>query len=129
MAATLVDDIFKCIFMNEEFCVSIRISSVFVPMGPIDNSTALVQVMVWHRKGNKPLHYFWMRQYIDDSVQDYSNPNALGMELQKFYTKPRYCLSQGPQLLAKISYKSSMWMRARISNDVYVNQWYAITHP
>ena len=31
------DDIFKCIFMNEKFCISIRISLKFVPEGPIDN--------------------------------------------------------------------------------------------
>ena len=34
-------DIFKCIFMNEKFCISIHISLKFVPNGPIDNNTAL----------------------------------------------------------------------------------------
>ena len=30
------DDIFKCIFVNEKFCISIRISLKFVPNGPVD---------------------------------------------------------------------------------------------
>ena len=33
-----VDDIFKCIFLNEKFCVLIRILSKFVPKGLIENS-------------------------------------------------------------------------------------------
>ena len=36
------DNIFRCIFMNEKFCISIKISLKFVPKGPIDNNPALV---------------------------------------------------------------------------------------
>ena len=36
------DDIFGCIFMNEKFCILIKISLKFVPKGPIDNNPALV---------------------------------------------------------------------------------------
>ena len=49
------DDILTCIFMNEKGCISIRISFQFVPKGPIDNMSALVQVMAWRRTGDKPL--------------------------------------------------------------------------
>ena len=35
------DDIFRCIFFNEKFCISIQISLKFVPKGPIDDNTAL----------------------------------------------------------------------------------------
>ena len=45
------DDVFKCIFMNDKFCTSIRISLKFVPRGTIDNKIALVQVMDWRRTG------------------------------------------------------------------------------
>ena len=55
MAAILADDIFKCIFMNEKLRILIRISLKFVPKGPIDNKSALVQVMAWRRTGDKPL--------------------------------------------------------------------------
>ena len=48
-------DIFKCIFMNENFFISFQISLKFVLKGPIDNKSALVQVMAWCRTGDKPL--------------------------------------------------------------------------
>ena len=49
------DDIFRCIFMNEKFCILIKISLKFVPMGPIDNNPALALIMAWRRIGDKPL--------------------------------------------------------------------------
>ena len=49
------DDIFKCIFLNEKFCIFIRISLKSVPKGPFDNMWASVQVMAWRRTGDKPL--------------------------------------------------------------------------
>ena len=42
MAAILADDIFKCIFLNEKFCILIRISLKFAAKGQIDNKPALV---------------------------------------------------------------------------------------
>ena len=46
MAGILVDNIFKsifkCIFMDEKFCILIKISLKFVPKGPIGNNPALV---------------------------------------------------------------------------------------
>ena len=36
------DDIFKCIFLNENVWIPIEISLKFVPKGPIDNIPALV---------------------------------------------------------------------------------------
>ena len=36
------DDVFRCIFVNEKFCILIKISLKFVPKDPIDNNPALV---------------------------------------------------------------------------------------
>ena len=36
------DDIFSCIFVNEKFCILIKISLKFVPKGPIDNNPSLI---------------------------------------------------------------------------------------
>ena len=36
------DDIFRSIFMNEKFCILIKISLKFVSKGPIDNNPSLV---------------------------------------------------------------------------------------
>ena len=55
MAAILADDIFRCIFVNEKFCILIKISLKIVPKGLIDNNAALVHVMAWRRTGDKPL--------------------------------------------------------------------------
>ena len=49
------DDIFKCIFLNENVQISIKISLKFVPKGPIHNIPALVQKMAWRRPRDKPL--------------------------------------------------------------------------
>ena len=49
------DDIFKCIFLNENVWIAIKISLKFVPNGPINNISALVQIMAWRRLGDKPL--------------------------------------------------------------------------
>ena len=49
------DDIFKCIFLNENVWIPIKISLKFVPKGPINNISSLVQKMVWRRPGAKPL--------------------------------------------------------------------------
>ena len=51
----LADDIFKCIFLNENVWISITVSLKFVPKGPINNIPALVQIMAWRRPGDKPL--------------------------------------------------------------------------
>ena len=48
-------DIFKCIFLNENVWISIKISLKFVPKGPINNIPSLVQIMAWRRPGDKPL--------------------------------------------------------------------------
>ena len=49
------DDIFKCIFLNENVWIPIKISLKFVPNGPINNIPAMVQIMAWRRPGDKPL--------------------------------------------------------------------------
>ena len=49
------DDIFKCIFLNDNIWIQINISLKFVPKGPINNIPALVQIMAWRRPGDKPL--------------------------------------------------------------------------
>ena len=51
----LPDNIFKCIFLNENCCILIQISLKIVPKGPINNIPAMVQIMAWRRPGNKPL--------------------------------------------------------------------------
>ena len=49
------DDTFKCVFLNENTCISINISLKFVPKGSIHNIPALVQIMAWRRQATR--HY------------------------------------------------------------------------
>ena len=49
------DNIFKCIFLNENVWISIKISLMFVPEDPINNIPALVQIITWRRPADKPL--------------------------------------------------------------------------
>ena len=41
MVAIFADNIFRCIFVNEKFCILPKISLEFVLEGPIDNKLAL----------------------------------------------------------------------------------------
>ena len=49
------DDIFKCVFLNENEWISLRISLKSVPKVWINNIPSLVQIMAWRRPGDKPL--------------------------------------------------------------------------
>ena len=49
------DNNFKCIFLDEDVWISVKISLIFVPNGPIYNIPAMVQIMTWRRPGDKPL--------------------------------------------------------------------------
>ena len=49
------DDIFKCIFVNENARILLKISLKFVHKVRIDNIPVLVQIMAWRRPGDKPL--------------------------------------------------------------------------
>ena len=55
MAAILADDIFKCIFLNENDIIRISFSLKFVSRSLIHNKPALIQVMAWRQTADKPL--------------------------------------------------------------------------
>ena len=54
------DDIFKCIFLNENIWISIEIPLKFVPKSPIKNIPALVQITLWCWSGYKLLSWLMM---------------------------------------------------------------------
>ena len=65
MAAILADDNFKCIFSTENDRILIHIALKFVPRSPIDNKPAMVEVMAWHQRGNKPIPEPMLTQFTD----------------------------------------------------------------
>ena len=69
------DDVFKGIFVNENILIPTEISHKFVPNGPINNVPILVQIMAWHRPGDKP----YLNQLCLDYRRIYASfgPNEL----------------------------------------------------
>ena len=55
MDAIFQTTFFKCIFLNENVWISLKISLKFVPRVPVNNIPALVLIKAWRRPGNKPL--------------------------------------------------------------------------
>ena len=60
-----VDGIFWFIFLNENFRILIYISVKFGPNDLINNDSALVQIMRWHRTSVKPLSQSMMASFTD----------------------------------------------------------------
>ena len=87
------DDIFKCIFFNENIRISIEMSLKFVPVVPINNIPALVQILAWRQEGDKSLSkpmmvslltHLWVTlpQWVDTNLARTSY----------ITTAPRHCL-------------------------------------
>ena len=57
------DDIFKCIFINEKFCVFVQISLEFVPKGPIDNKSGSGNG--WARSRRQAIIWEMLTQFTD----------------------------------------------------------------
>ena len=96
------DDIFKCIFFNENAWISLNISLKFVPKVRINNIPALVQIMAWRRSGDKPLsepmmvrlptHICvarpqWVKDTLDDTVLTYLRQWWSGSHFVKLSTE------------------------------------------
>ena len=92
------DDIFKCIFLNENVWISNKISLKFVPKGPINNIPALVQIMAWRRPGDKPLSepmVVWLPTHICVTLPQWvnvGNTRKIQCWLISLWTKwPPFC--------------------------------------
>ena len=80
------EDIFKCIFLNENAWISIKISLKIVHKGPINNIPAFVQIMAWRRPGDKPL----------------SKPMMIKLSTHICVTRPQWVKSWFTHILWKI---------------------------
>ena len=65
MAVISAHDNFKYIFLNENNRIANRLSLKIVPMSPVDNKPALVQVMACRRTGDKSLPELMLTQFTD----------------------------------------------------------------
>ena len=111
----LADDIFKCIFLNKNASIAIKISLKFVPKGPINNIPSLVQIMAWYCPGDKPLSEPMM---VSLPTHIYA---SLGLsELRVQLKGPMGCMYPGGGLALH------MWQAITWSNDDPV-LWHIIT--
>ena len=111
------DDIFKCVSLYENVCISIKISLKFVPNVPINNIPALVQIMAWRRPGDKPLSELMMDslpmhicvtqpQWVKEPearLLSYKNPPMIPIPISNHETYP-----------SKSNWVSSLFQRANI---------------
>ena len=95
------DDIFKCIFWNRNVWILIAISLKFVPRGPMNNISALVQIMAWRRTGDKPL-FESMMAYVANAYMRHSTSMGQG-SWNTFISV--YC----PFRLLKLSPRHGVW--------------------
>ena len=93
------DDILKCIFLNKNVWIQIKISLKFVPKCPIINIPALFQIMAWRRPGDEPL----------------SEPMMVRLPTHICVTRPQWVLK---------SYTFSTQNHIRLHNKSYGNTIY-----
>ena len=94
MSGILTNNICMCNFMNENLCILIRVSLKFVHSGPIDIKAALLQVMGWHRTGDKPLAKPMLTQFTgaymrhSEEVMPFRNTSSTtnSIQLAAFFT-------------------------------------------
>ena len=110
------DDIFKCIFLNEDVWILTRISLKFVCKGPINNIAGLVQIMAWRGLGNKPLSESMMISLLAHICV--ARPRGVNAYFGKCH--------QRSLLLTWINFNHSMsW----ISNYIHHKVWDEFTYP
>ena len=88
------DDIFKCIFVNENIWIPINISLKFVSKVPISNVPAPVQLMAWRRSGDKPL----------------SEPVMVSLPTHICATRPQW-VNVMTQIFAPDMYGNTVWWK------------------
>ena len=89
------DDIFKCIFLNENVWILLKISLKFVLKGPINNIPSLVQIMAWRRPGDKPL----------------SEPMMVRLPTYICVTRPQWVNSSHPSAAYMLTELGQLWLR------------------
>ena len=83
-----------CIFMNEKFCVSIKITPKFVPKGPNDNKSLLVQVMAWYRIGDNSLPEPMLTQFADAYMRHKGRWVKIYYIMNYIYSRQNICSRQ-----------------------------------
>ena len=109
------DDIFICIFLNENIWIAIKISTKFVPEGPINNIPTLVQIMAWRRIGDKPLSEAMVVEFADAYMRHSASVSKKAIREVKLSYLPRMRYAESVNLevwlknVCNFRTKSSHW--------------------
>ena len=80
------NNIFKCILLNENILISIKISLKFIPKGTINNIPALVQIMAWHQPGDKPYASLGLNELTNElSLKNHSFNDEVGHHCYRYW--------------------------------------------
>ena len=101
------DNIFKCIFLNENVRIQVRISLKYVPKGPFNNIPALVQIMAWHRSGDKPL----------------SEPMVVGLPTHICVTRPQWVKVRATTTLTRYRLRAHWLMMTSSNGNITGHLW------
>ena len=93
------DDIFKCISLDENVWISLKMSLKFVPKVRINNIPALVLIMAWRRSDDEPLS--WL-----------SEPMMVSLLTHIYVVRPQWvnswsCFSEDKVCPKSMSFKSN----------------------
>ena len=141
--------LFKCIFLNENVWISLKISLKFVLKGPINNNPALVQIMAWRRPGDKPLseprmeslltHIWvtrlqWVNTWEPEQTRGHSAENIFVTNFRIFvshfhwsfflrilWTKRQHWIRQWLETWTKTTYLSVTYMRSFLEHNKIVD--------
>ena len=116
------DDIFKCIFVDENVWIPIKISMKFVPKGPINKISALVQIMAWYCPGDKPLSETMMvrltthicvtrPQWVNVFVLICTSSYMKSCLRQHFYERQESIIKRRPQDYWRNAHVQNTWKR------------------
>ena len=101
------DDIFTCIFFNENGFILIKFSLKYVRKGSIDNNPALVQIMTWRRPGDKPL----------------SEPMMVRSLTHICVTRPQWVKGEALGFFCKLVIWPKVWLSSFLF-ACYIRLWY-----
>ena len=126
------DDICKCIFLNENVWIPIKISLKFVPKGPINNIPAMVQIMAWRRSGDKPLSEPMMVSLpMHICITGPQWVNVLILRFTSILLGPAATLSSCPHILNKGCYTLNIHLDERLQAELirgtsssFLYKWY-----
>ena len=105
------DAIFNFIFSYENCFILIKMSLNFVHRGSIQNKLALVQIMAWHQRGDKPLSVPRMDQFNalwpGDATSRNGTRSTLAQVMACCLTAPCHYLNQCWLIINKVFWHSS----------------------